>query len=100
MKSILAAALALASSLAHSAIEVASPETWTLYRGTSIVQPRVAYPSKAACQAAAALDVQRCDGGNVLGDDRRCCSAEHALRAVIRRAARGLWNGNLQLLGS
>lgn len=48
---------------AHAAIEVVSPEAWDLYRGNSIVQPRVSYPSKASCQAAAPLDVQhRCVG--------------------------------------
>lgn len=59
----LAAAVVLCAGQALAAVEVVSPETWTLYRGTSIVQPRVAYPSKAACQAAAALDVRhRCQG--------------------------------------
>lgn len=63
--------LALASFAVQSAIEVVVPETWTLYRGTSIVQPRVAYPDKATCQTAAPLDVQH-----------RCVSAE----TFVRRA--------------
>lgn len=47
----------------HAGIEVISAEAWDLYRGNSIVQPRVAYPNKAACQAAAPIDVQhRCVG--------------------------------------
>lgn len=57
------AGLAFLSCQAGAAIEVVSPEVWTLYRGSSIVQPRVAYPSKAACEAAAALDVRhKCQG--------------------------------------
>lgn len=59
----LIAACALLTQHALAAIEVVSPEVWTLYRGTSIVQPRVAYPSKDACQAAAPVDVRhRCQG--------------------------------------
>jgi hypothetical protein len=62
-RSIIAVIALLCAFVAHAAIEVVSPETWTLYRGTAIVQPRVAYVSKAACQAAAPLDVQhRCVG--------------------------------------
>lgn len=60
----LSAALLLCAGSALAAIEVVSPETWTLYRGSSIVQPRVAYASKAACEAAA-VDVNvryRCQG--------------------------------------
>lgn len=54
---------ALLAPLASAAIEVIIPETWTLYRGTTIVQPRVAYESKAACETAALLDLQhRCIG--------------------------------------
>lgn len=52
-----------AAAVSNAAVEVISPEAWTLYRGTSIVQPRVAYPTKVACEAAAALDVRhRCQG--------------------------------------
>jgi hypothetical protein len=55
--------LALCAPLSQAAVEVISAEAWDLYRGNSIVQPRVSYPSKAACQAAAPLDVQhRCVG--------------------------------------
>jgi len=63
-RSICAALLAAASAFpAVAAIEVVSAESWDLYRGNSIVQPRVAYPNKAACQAAAPIDVQhRCVG--------------------------------------
>lgn len=68
---LLAACLALLAGSALAAIEVVSPEVWTLYRGTSIVQPRVAYSSKAECQAAAPLDLQH-----------RCTAAE----TFVRRA--------------
>lgn len=49
----LIAACALLMQPAMAAVEVVSPEAWTLYRGTSIVQPRVAHPTKDACQKAA-----------------------------------------------
>lgn len=43
--------------------EIISPETWTLYKGTVIVKPRVAYASKMECQAAAPFGVQhKCQG--------------------------------------
>lgn len=52
---VLAAAAAFAS---QAAVDVVAPEVWTLYKGTAIVKPRVDYPNKAACQAAAPLDLQ------------------------------------------
>lgn len=57
------AALAAVSLQASAAVEVVSAESWTLYRGAAIVQPRVTYASKAACEAAAPIDLQhRCVG--------------------------------------
>ena len=57
------AAMVAAPLAAQAAVEVVSPEAWDLYRGNTIVQPRVTYASKAECQAAAPLDIQhRCVG--------------------------------------
>lgn len=51
-------ALALCGA-AQAAIEEVSPEKWVLYRGTSIVQPRVEHATKRLCQESApASDVQ------------------------------------------
>jgi hypothetical protein len=56
-------ALVSAACVSHAAVEVISPERWTLYRGTTIVQPRQDFMTKADCVAAAPLDTQhRCVG--------------------------------------
>ena len=55
--------LALIAPISHAAIEIVSETVWDLYRGNSIVQPRVPYKTEAECQGAASLDIQhRCVG--------------------------------------
>lgn len=54
---------ALAGSVQAQTIEVTSPESWNLYRGTAIEQR--GFPTKAACQAAAPQDLSRRCVGSV-----------------------------------